>query len=708
MRETITSSPLTLEGAGFSVPDGTFSLQRAVFAALNEFSEKNNTSPSVTFHRGQPPISPGLSSQQYRDILGLKEEELSTLEGVAKDVAVWVKDTLIPEIAPYADDGKFKEFVRNTFAPTLSLDQSTVVYGDEKRAVDLIHQVMSTSVRNKAALLKRTYPSVSPKNETLLRTGIESELDNQNFVHIVVHDSQRLTQEQKEWIKSRLRGGHCFVTDVITSGFNAQKSLATDTDIADLVFTVDATTPTQLYGIGTIFGNDKVIGAIQRLHEETIGTLPSSAMEMRRLLSTAEFRAQLLSLTSDEIANISTHNKSLAQVIAILKSYALLEYGTDDKEKSSIQNNLQKFIRHAETWVQQQIKEYYFPSLLNELAPQMVVASGGARGLLSATEKFFVDKSELDTIAVLSPHWPYSDTFKNAKIVSLDDCFKANGDIDIELLRQKLDPLGKKVALIVESGGRFPDGNVHSDDTKKKMIQLGADLGIQLWDDAMFHRIVFDENDSHSFLEIAHAMQSKGEIGAEYLKKITTFWTGSKHLGLAGLHMGAVISSRNDLIEHLTAVSPKPDALALHIGQMLTEKDTLDMRETMLLEELNRRMNAVDTSVEERKTVATVTRPKGAYYSELRINSPNIQQLTKHQMEQLILHLARKYGIGILPMSYYFPNQDGAVDPTFLIKGNVPADEMRQQILTLIDTIVSLTAEELAAVKNGTLVVTSN
>lgn len=669
--------PFTLAQSSWQVPE----IRPSDIFLISTAVGQSNAEKKAHFHIGNPPKSEPVINMQRQAIWADDSyKEMTTgLPKVEQKVFDWINTTVVNNVTAYGPDGGSKE-VRQNIAHQYNSDftpnNATIVSGGPLVATDLINRVLKESISksdSSSPSLEEIHLSPASDENTLLKivNKIRQARNLGNYIHLVIDDSSTIeSQELRDWLIDQLKKGKILVTDVTSNKSEKTRLFSNNSDINNLVLTLHNSPLANACGISAVMGDEKLVASIQGLHTQLYGSPSTTQTDLYTLLSNEDMAGQILALGNTDVESLKQKNEFFANLINFLKLTLKGDKNSLEMRDQDINTHLQELAHF--------IHNFYFPNTSME----MVITNGGGREGLKNLAEYAVAKKGIRRVAILSPHWTYNNVFKEPlEIVSIKNCFNKEGEVDLAELEGQLQSLSDSgkltdLSLIVESGGRNPNGSVYDRKTKETILKICSQYGIPVWDDAAYFHMELKEEDRHSFVGIAKDMVERKELVADFEENIYTVFTFTKMPTMAGARLNATGSKDEEFIKWLKRVqtSEIPNNLGILLAhQLLSDPIALGEREIVLRDDVKARF----TAAQEKLTAADIefSPAGGAFYQTV-----TIPGLAKEDPKNLALSLADK-GIGFVPMIIFGGESDQV---RLALGGNRSPQQIGEQIQAFI------------------------
>jgi aspartate/methionine/tyrosine aminotransferase len=669
--------PFTLAQSSWQVPE----IRPSDIFLISTAVGQSNAEKKAHFHIGNPPKSEPVINMQRQAIWADDSyKEMTTgLPKVEQKVFDWINTTVVNNVTAYGPDGGSKDIRQAISEQYGSIpENTTIVSGGHRVATDLISRVLQASIPKSDgphAKLEEIHlidPTGSDGDalEQIVEKIVQASKAG-NFIHLVIHDSSKITSaELRTGLINLARIGKTIITDIVSGSEPVDSALSNDPTVGNLVLTLHNSPLANACGISAVMGDEKLVASIQGLHTQLYGSPSTTQTDLYTLLSNEDMAGQILALGNTDVESLKQKNEFFANLINFLKLTLKGDKNSLEMRDQDINTHLQELAHF--------IHNFYFPNTSME----MVITNGGGREGLKNLAEYAVAKKGIRRVAILSPHWTYNNVFKEPlEIVSIKNCFNKEGEVDLAELEGQLQSLSDSgkltdLSLIVESGGRNPNGSVYDRKTKETILKICSQYGIPVWDDAAYFHMELKEEDRHSFVGIAKDMVERKELVADFEENIYTVFTFTKMPTMAGARLNATGSKDEEFIKWLKRVqtSEIPNNLGILLAhQLLSDPIALGEREIVLRDDVKARF----TAAQEKLTAADIefSPAGGAFYQTV-----TIPGLAKEDPKNLALSLADK-GIGFVPMIIFGGESDQV---RLALGGNRSPQQIGEQIQAFI------------------------
>lgn len=650
---------LNLEDSGWITPESILPAPFLVtgLAKLHEKSPEL-TEPAV-FSIGLPVVTAPKTENEMKALF----KEKASDDELAFYIGEWVDKHVLQHIQGYSPEGGFaatravalEEFgAQNDF----SIPQTTLISGGRQTALDNIYAALTGMTSEGQAV-----QTIDITNRSIIDaiTEIEAAHDKGDYIELIVADSAKLPEEERRAIKRLANIGAVMIVDIVSEPLDERPSLGKDSEIKNLVLTLEDTRQAKMTGVHLIVGNQTTVKAVQDSFTALEGTPATTQQDFRGAMHDiytnpifSFLKERLLTLTDKEIDAMqqSDDQPFLKDMVTLFRN-ATRYYKGDDKaleaHHKSLKDKVLKLEKRAE-----ELNGNLYPGR------KAFVANGAARGGLSTQYKALADLGTTHLI-IPEPAWPYRDLERSGKLTfsgnSLEfqymkDIFYVENPekiheekiirigFDKTRLEQRLTELqdaGERVAIQLFSGPQNPTTYVLSTEQKKYFVELAKkNNSFVLSDDTYIHE-AFSPEDENTFAQAANNLEATNDIST------TTFTKDDSH---AGARIAILWLGDADLYEKLAKYrdmnSINAVSVLLESGLMVDPK-AQDERRTATMQEAKHR-TTLEMEQADNDGVPHNT-PGGAHYGlELLAGfADGIDPLA-----DAVEHAA--YGVGVLPV----------------------------------------------------------
>ncbi len=624
-------SMISLREAGWLIP----LIEPAPMLAMsNAMKEKKKQTPDgqfADFSVGEPVLTKEIIKETQNLIMGeltLDRKRVYEKNGVVGELDAWARK-MVEHMTHYSpktgNEETRKYFLSLSPEGSFKENQLAVITGGFSLADEHIDNLLCQSMVSKSFTLATR---VDGKKRKMLYEGahlvavdlqsksfgaVMEEIDEVrrkgDYVKLVVRDSGKLSQEQREALAFRANDGHMFIIDLLTDGKITENSLGLHEKARDFVLSVNRSKEAELTGVTGIYGHTEAVKYIRERHTNLYGTPSASEMDfMVKLVEIANDNhkiEELLSLGEEKIDNLPIPKNGMLKTLIRLfqtgiryikkEDYGALESFHDLTRKQVAQLEDQTAVFH------------------NDLIPQKhtVILNGGARGSLGDVFDYMADIHHAKRYIFTAPCWPYRDLKKRSdwEFIYAEDSFTLGG-FNIKSLEPLLkNRRNRNAVLVLPMGPDNPSGKLIKEEDLERITQLAKENNIHIVTDPTYlYATQFEQG--KKALSVSSSMKNSGVRPDD-----TVALTFSKNFIAPGLRIGAVMTDDRTAVDYfknkrkLKEINPMAIAL---LTAMTGDKEGLARIMEMSRKEMDYRIKILQKEAKGRRR--KYGDPDGGYY----------------------------------------------------------------------------------------------
>lgn len=624
-------SMLSLREAGWLIPVIEPAPMLAMSNAMKEKKKQTPHEQFADFSVGEPVLTKEIIKETQNLIMGkLTQDRKRAYEknGVVGELDAWAREMVehMTHYSPKTGNEETRKYFLS-LAPNDSFkeNQLAVITGGFSLADEHIDNLLCQSMVSKSFT---QITRVDGKRRKMLYEGahlvavdlqsksfgaVMEEIDEVrrkgDYVKLVVRDSGKLSQEQRETLAAKVNDGHMFIIDLLTDGKITENSLGLHKKVRDFVLSVNRSKEAELTGVTGIYGHTEAVKYIRERHTNLYGTPSASEMDfMAKLVEIANDNRkieELLSLSEEKIDNLPIPKNGMLKTLIRLFQTGIRYIQKDDY------GALESF--HDLTKKQVAQLEEQTAAFHNDLIPQKhaVILNGGARGSLGDVFDYMADIHHSKRYIFTAPCWPYRDLKRRNdwEFIYAEDSFTLDG-FNIKSLEPLLrNRRNRNAVLVLSMGPDNPSGKLIKEEDLERITQLAHENNIHIVTDPTYlYATQFQQG--KKALSVSSAIKDSGVKPDD-----TVALTFSKNLIAPGLRIGAVMADDQTAIVYfknkrkLKEINPM--AITLLIA-MTDDKEGLERIMEMSRKEMDYRIKTLQK--EARARGRKYGEPDGGYY----------------------------------------------------------------------------------------------
>lgn len=554
--------PLAPEQLGMFKPKGEMQKGRLALSRELNIPMERFTDFAVDASVGSPVI-PGKLHHRLQAHAILKHDVSDTTSLPDSSYLVSALDDqvgkkVIPNAAKYSLAGggpDHKKRVRDELDlnGSVAADNITLVSGGTDGALELVDRFFINSSSD-TGLETKTIVVTNSADELVWDDIVADLSDASSVFNLVVHDTSKLPEGVKTWLKKRLSEGGVMVTDVLNKPLS-KDSLGFDKEVGGVVISVEAS-GNDATGIAAVVANPNTAKIIESYQLGWRGTPPSSQLDVRQFMSEIgiDALADYQNISPAELAGLEATSPALYNAIYFLQltnKYKQAKLAGDKTAADSIHAEITGAHETLATQLEDRFKAVYAEKMpvFADGDIDVAVADGAARGGLNAISRLSGIKAYLTP----KPNWPTEMTVgDDVQKIDLDNCFDDDGRLNVDTyltkIQQYVDDFaqrGEKVGLDMKLIGN-PQGMRDDPETIKKVIEFAKKhSNVVIIEDIMY--LTYPGKDaSGKQIQVGTYLKEAQEQGIA--DRVYGSFSASKDMWLAGVRTDFVVSGDKTFI----------------------------------------------------------------------------------------------------------------------------------------------------------------